>query len=753
MNEILVTGCAGFIGFHMAKRLLEEGHTVVGVDNLNTYYEVQLKKDRLSQLELHERFTFYKVDIKEKAAIEQIFSNHQIDRVIHLAAQAGVRYSLDHPDIYVEANVQGFLNILEACRHQEIKHLLYASSSSVYGANSQLPFSVEQRVDEPLSLYAATKRANELMAHTYSHLFNIPSTGLRFFTVYGPWGRPDMALFHFTKSILNEKTINIFNDGSMKRDFTYIDDIIEGIYRLLPISPVSYQRKDSFSIAPAKVYNIGNNQPVELMAFIETIEKKLGKKAKKKYLPLQPGDVTETFADVGSLSAVTGFKPSTSINEGVGRFVEWYLNYYEKNSGKVGVVGLGYVGLPTAVAFGEKEEVIGLDCNKERIAQLNEYQTGEVEAELLQKAAITFTTDAEKLKECNFIIVTVPAPINKAKQPDLSQLRAASRTVGSVMQKGTTIVYESTVYPGATEEVCIPILENVSKMKAGRDFYVGYSPERIHSNNKTRTINKIDKMVAGQNERTTETVAAKYLTVVEKVNKASSIKVAEAAKVIENTQRDLNIALMNELSIIFNNLQIDTKEVLEASRTKWNPHFFSPGLVGGHCIGVDPYYLIYKAEMTGFHPQVIQAGRRTNDFMPEFIVQSLVKQLMLQGKTLNHTNITVLGATFKENVTDIHNSKVADMINCLKEYGMEVQLHEPAADPEEIDAAFGIYPISANDLKTADAVILAVPHRWYLEQDWIFYKSLLHEGKGRIIDIKGALDPSGCPEEIKLWKL
>ncbi len=335
MVRALVTGAAGFIGFHLTKRLLERGDDVTGIDNLNSYYDVNLKKARLSQLEKKEGFTFHKVNLADKESMESIFSSGgNFDVVVNLAAQAGVRYSIENPYAYNESNLSGFLNILEGCRHFKVKHLVFASSSSVYGANTKMPFSVQDNVDHPLSLYAATKKANELMAHTYCHMFGLATTGLRFFTVYGPWGRPDMALFIFTKAILEDKPIPIFNHGKLKRDFTYIDDIVEGIVRVMDHPPQpnpswSGEKPDpGSSYLPYKIYNIGNNSPVHLMDFIKVIEDCLGKKAEKNFLPAQPGDVEATYANVEDLIRDVGFKPSTPVETGVKRFVQWYRSYY-----------------------------------------------------------------------------------------------------------------------------------------------------------------------------------------------------------------------------------------------------------------------------------------------------------------------------------------------------------------------------------------------------------------------------------------
>lgn len=334
-ERVLVTGGAGFIGFHLSQYLLDKGFTVVGIDNLNDYYDVNLKYGRLELLKKQENYIFYKMDLKDKEDIDDLFASEKFDYVINLAAQAGVRYSLINPYAYLDSNLTGFLNILEACRHNPVKHLLYASSSSVYGGNKVAPFSTEHQVDHPVSLYAATKKSNELMAHTYSHLYKIPTTGLRFFTVYGPWGRPDMAYFSFTQDILSGKPIKVFNYGKMERDFTYIDDIVEGIYRLLPLAPQANPEWDettdklSESFAPYKVYNIGNNQPVQLETFISVLEEKLGQKAEKNYMKMQPGDVVKTYADTTDLEQAINFKPKTTIEEGLGKYVEWYKEFYQ----------------------------------------------------------------------------------------------------------------------------------------------------------------------------------------------------------------------------------------------------------------------------------------------------------------------------------------------------------------------------------------------------------------------------------------
>ncbi|TNJ66707.1 nucleotide sugar dehydrogenase [Paenibacillus hemerocallicola] len=422
----------------------------------------------------------------------------------------------------------------------------------------------------------------------------------------------------------------------------------------------------------------------------------------------------------------------------------------------IGVVGLGYVGLPVAVAFGELQPVVGFDINPHRISTLQRHMdsTGEVSREDLSKASIDFTTDETRLQECDFIIVAVPTPIDHAKKPDLGPLISASQTVGRNLRKGSILVYESTVYPGTTEEICIPVLEKHSGLVAGTDFFVGYSPERINPGDKNHTFKKIVKVVSGQNEQTLNVIADMYGMVVDAgVYRAPSIKVAEAAKVIENTQRDLNIALMNELAIIFDRLDIDTSEVLRAAGTKWNFLSFTPGLVGGHCIGVDPYYLTYKAESVGYHPQVILAGRRINDGMGQFIVTSLVKQMILSGIPVQEALVTVMGVTFKENVPDIRNSKIVDIVRELQDFGIRVQLCDPLADPEEVQHEYGLSVVPAERLEESDVILLAVPHQDFAVSGWNRITSMLRDGRGIVFDVKSVLEVAACPENVTYCRL
>jgi UDP-N-acetyl-D-glucosamine/UDP-N-acetyl-D-galactosamine dehydrogenase len=422
---------------------------------------------------------------------------------------------------------------------------------------------------------------------------------------------------------------------------------------------------------------------------------------------------------------------------------------------KIAVIGLGYVGLPVAACFARSgTRVIGYDIDRERIAELCKGydRTREVGPDDLPHVSLAFTTDTIPLREADFYIVTVPTPIDDAFRPDLTAMLSASRTVGAALKRGDIVVYESTVYPGAVEEECVPVLEKVSRLAAGPDFTVGYSPERINPGDKAHRFESIRKVVAGQDEKTLDIIARVYGSVVEAgVHRAPSIKVAEAAKVIENTQRDLNIALMNELSAICHALGIDTGDVLAAAKTKWNFLPFFPGLVGGHCIGVDPYYLTHRAERAGYHPQVILAGRRINDGVGPRIARECVRLLLRAGTS--DATVTVLGLTFKEDVPDIRNSKVADIVGELKSFGVKVQVHDPMALPEEAAREYGIDLVAADALRPADAVILAVAHDVFVRNGWPLVTGLLKKGTGVVLDVNGRLDRAERPAGIELWRL
>lgn len=426
------------------------------------------------------------------------------------------------------------------------------------------------------------------------------------------------------------------------------------------------------------------------------------------------------------------------------------------HSRKISVIGLGYVGLPVAVAFGKKQKIIGFDIAEKRVRELKEGidRTNEVESDDLENSDITFTCDPREIAAADFHIIAVPTPVDAAKRPDLSSILRASETVGKQLKKGDIVVYESTVYPGATEEDCVPILEEVSGLKAGLDFHVGYSPERINPGDKEHTFTSIVKVVSGQDQATLDIVAQVYESVVSAgVHRAPTIKVAEAAKVIENTQRDLNISLMNELALIFSKMGIDTRDVLAAAGSKWNFLNFDPGLVGGHCIGVDPYYLTHKATMLGYIPQVILAGRSINDGMGSFIAGQVVKELIKQGHSVRGCTVTILGFTFKENVSDLRNTRVIDVIRELDDYGINVQVHDPHADSDEAKQEYGLRLSEFDAMEPAQAVVLAVPHQEYLEQGWKLITDILDGGVGAVLDVKAKLPRDAIPEGIIHWRL
>ena len=421
------------------------------------------------------------------------------------------------------------------------------------------------------------------------------------------------------------------------------------------------------------------------------------------------------------------------------------------------VVGLGYVGLPVAVEFGKQRPTVGYDLSAKKVHNLKRHydSTGEVSGDELKAAAqLTVTDDAEQIKLADFIIVAVPTPVNEARQPDFSPLEGASKVVGKHMKAGATVIFESTVYPGATEEICVPILERCSGMRWKQDFHVGYSPERINPGDKEHSFSKILKVVSGDDGPTLEKVADLYASVVKAgVFKASSIKVAEAAKVIENTQRDLNIAFVNELSIIFDKMGIDTNEVLNAASTKWNFLNFRPGLVGGHCIGVDPYYLTHKAELAGYHPEVILAGRRINDGMGPYVARKAIQQMIHQGRNILGARVNVLGMTFKENCKDIRNSKVIDVIRELEQFGCEVHVHDPEADPDETMHEYGVKLRTWDELPAADCLILAVAHKSFLSlASADFLTKIVRQGC--LVQVKAALDPAAFKREgVRVWRL
>lgn len=772
----LVTGAAGFIGSHLMQQLLMLGQNVVALDNFSTGHQSNLDDVRRQVGELAAaRLRFIKGDIRSPDDCRRAVAG--VDFVLHQAALGSVPRSLEDPAETNEVNVGGFLKLLIAARDEGVKRFVYAASSSTYGDHPALP-KVEDVIGKPLSPYAVTKYADELYADVFSQAYGLEVIGLRYFNVFGPRQDPEGAYAAVIPRWFNDcmqgKPCQINGDGETSRDFCYVDNVVQA--NLLAATTQN-------PAAVNQVYNVafgGRTTLNELYYYIRDLvsdrrpELGLGDPI---YADFRAGDVRHSQADINKAMSLLGYAPECDVASGLAQTSAWFVSQpaatdgHEEELETIAIVGLGYVGLPLAVAFGNKRRTIGFDLNESKLAQYRSGidPTGEVGAEKLATAKrLELTSDPSQLSEASIIIIVVPTPIDHARRPDLRPLEGASRTVGKYLRPGTTVIYESTVYPGCTEEVCVPILEEASGLRwAGRQmgdeqaavdasngFFIGYSPERINPGDTVHRLETITKVVSGDTPKTLERVAQLYETVVVAgVHRASSVKVAEAAKVIENTQRDLNIALMNELALIFNRLDIDTLDVLEAAGTKWNFLPFRPGLVGGHCIGVDPYYLTYKAESVGYYPQVVLGGRQTNDSMGKFLAEQTVKQLVRNGHPVAGAKIIVLGLTFKENCPDLRNSKVADIVHELKEYCCEVSVHDPLAKASEASSEYDIDLVAWEDLAPAHAVILAVPHAVYLAQGIDLVLPLLGND-GVVIDVKGSLDRhKAAAAGVNLWRL
>lgn len=779
----LVTGAAGFIGSHLVQHLLALGQHVVALDNFSTGYQHNLD-DVKRQLgaDAADRLRFIKGDIR---SLEDCRGATQgVDFVLHQAALGSVPRSLEDPALTNEVNVDGFVNMLIAARDAKVKRFVYAASSSTYGDHPALP-KVEDVIGKPLSPYAVTKYVDELYADVFSQAYGIEVIGLRYFNVFGPRQDPEGAyaavIPRWFNDCLQGRPCHINGDGETSRDFCYVDNVVQA--NLLAATTTNPE-------AVNQVYNVAFGGRTTLNELSGHIRDLIRDQRPDLTLPepvygeFRAGDVRHSQADIGKAKRLLGYDPDCDVATGLAQTAQWFLSQpatavSEADSQAMGsetlaIVGLGYVGLPLAVAFGGKRRTIGFDLNEAKLAQYRSGvdPTGEVGAEKLAMATqLEFTSDPAVLAEASIIIIVVPTPIDHAHRPDLRPLEGASRTVGRYLRPGTTVIYESTVYPGCTEEVCVPILETESGLTwAGRQsengqntgqnsdadkgFFIGYSPERINPGDLVHRLETITKVVSGDTPETLERVAQLYESVVTAgVHRAASVKVAEAAKVIENTQRDLNIALMNELAFIFNRLDIDTIDVLEAAGTKWNFLPFRPGLVGGHCIGVDPYYLTYKAESVGYHPQVVLGGRQTNDSMGKFLAEQTVKQLVRNGMPVCGGKVTVLGLTFKENCPDLRNSKVGDIVRELEEYCCEVSVHDPLASAHEASEEYNITLTEWEALPPAHAVILAVPHAAYLARGIDLVLPLL-EPDGVVIDVKSALDrQEAATAGVNLWRL
>ena len=564
-----------------------------------------------------------------------------------------------------------------------------------------------------------------------------------------------MAAFLFADAMLAGRPIQVFNEGRMARDFTFIDDIVAGTIAALDRGPPGSARH--------ALYNLGNHRPVKLLHFIEVLEEALGRKAEKHLMPMQPGDVRGEFRRHRRGAARSWIRSHDADRDRhtalccMVQELPW-ANASSAMTSERGfaVIGLGYVGLPVALALARKfAPVWGFDISERRIRELREGhdRTREASQDELKGTKLLLTARAEDIAEASVFIVTVPTPIDGERRPDLRPIIGACTTLGRVLRKGSVVIFELTVYPGLTRDICGPRIAAESGLRQGTDFKLGYSPERINPGDRVHRLETIIKVVAGEDAETLERVAAVYEAIVPAgVYRATSIEVAEAAKVIENTQRDLNIALMNELSIIFDRLGIPTADVLKAAGTKWNFLPFTPGLVGGHCIGVDPYYLTARAEAAGYYPQVILSGRRINDGMGAFVAQRLVKLLCAANRPIKGARVGILGLTFKENVPDLRNSRVPDIIAELKGFGIDPIVHDPMADALEAKEDYGLTLVGADRFQKLDALIYAVPHRVVQERGDNFVVSMLMEG-GVLIDLKSVLPRDRLPSGIHYWAL
>jgi UDP-N-acetyl-D-galactosamine dehydrogenase len=770
--------------------LLEQGDEVVGLDSLNDAYDVRLKYWRLAhllgqrleastdyRLKLDSRFplksedgkfAFIKGDTSNKDDVRRAFGSGKFDAVLNLAARAGVPASFDDPVGFHRSNTEGVANILEAMAKHGVKIHVLASTSSVY---APAPGVAAQRsketdcTDYPRSPYAASKKAAELLCHSYAIRRDNPihTTVVRYFTVYGPAGRPDMSIFRFIESGMRGTEIEVTGDGKQSRDFTYVDDVARGTISA------------SKGCHGFRIINLGGGQtPTSINDVIRLIEARSKKKLKSTKAAPALGDMVTSMADVSRAKAVLDWEPQVSLAEGIRRTVAWHkqnrgfastinLSGQSPILGKetVGVIGLGYVGLPLAHSLSKHFKVVGYDRNESRVKELlrGKDRTNEIAPIQLRAALagnLTVTEKPSELRKCTMIIITVPTPVDESKLPDLGPVKSAAETIGNElkhMPKGAVVVYESTVYPGCTEEDCVPVIERASGLKCGKGFHIGYSPERINPGDKEHTLDKIAKVIAGDSPQTTARMTAVYSRISKSIHVAESIKVAEAAKVIENTQRDLNIALVNELVVIFERLGIKTSDVLRAAETKWNFLKFKPGLVGGHCIGVDPYYLTNRAQRAGYHPEIILAGRRLNDGMPKLFADYFVKRCINWGHSLAKQRVLVLGLTFKENIPDFRNSKSVDLVRELQTYGLKVDTFDPhvdaaafTSDPECHDVT--VLQTAPKQLTSYVAIVLAVGHHEFLKEAWVNKVSAAKKAGTKVFDLKNAWEAN---EDLADW--
>lgn len=748
MKNILVTGGAGFIGSNFIKLMLKwhPDYKLINVDALTYAGNLENLKD----IEDNINYTFIRADIRDRIAIDEIFASHCIDIVVNFAAESHVDRSIIDPEVFLTTNALGTQVLLDTAKnywkinpndkyckkYQQGVKFLQVSTDEVYGTLGQSGMFLETMPLLPNSPYSASKASADMIVRAYHETFGMPVNITRCSNNYGSYQFPEKLIPLIIINCLEGKDLPVYGDGMQVRDWLHVSDHCAAIDTVLHKGAVG------------EVYNIGCNNEKANIEIVKLIISTLGiSEDLIKYVKDRPGHDKRYAIDSTKIKTQLGWVPNYTFEQGMKETIEWYLNntnwieniisgdyvkYYEKmycynerkvnmdlyekilnKKEKMSIVGLGYVGLPIAVSFSRKVNIIGFDINE---AKIDLYKKGidstkEVGDEALVNCNVDFTSDEIKLREAKFHIIAVPTPVNADHTPDLRPIESASRVLGRNLTKDSIVVYESTVYPGVTEDICVPILEKESGLKYGVDFKVGYSPERINPGDKVHRLETIVKIVSGMDKETLETVAKVYELVVDAgVHRAESIKVAEAAKVIENSQRDINIAFMNELSIIFNRMGIDTKAVLEAAGSKWNFLKFSPGLVGGHCIGVDPYYLTYKAEEIGYHSQIILSGRKINDGMGKYVAENTVKKMIKANKQINGSKVAIFGITFKEDCPDVRNTKVIDIIKELEEYGSYVKIVDPVANKDDLWHEYRITPCDTEEINDTDAVIFAVPH-------------------------------------------
>jgi UDP-N-acetyl-D-galactosamine dehydrogenase len=732
--RILVTGGAGFIGSHLVEALIKKGHEVSALDNMS------ITRDNVSFLESI-GCEIIEGDIVDKKTVDSAVKGKDV--IYHLAAMNRAQKSIEDPVRAHDVNINGSLNLLEAARKYNLKKFINISSSSVFGKSDIYPRK-EGNETIPPHPYGIGKLTAEHYTRVYHEIFGLDTLTLRFFSVYGPRQKGDIphaaVIAKFILKTINQTPIQIFGTGKQTRNFTYVKDVVQGCVAALDCE------KSGVDI------NIANKEEYSVLDMVDVVEETLGKKAIRTFTDPIPGDPMGNAADISRAKELLNYNPKYNLKEGIKETVDWYLDVLKEeksfaDENKICVLGLGYVGLPLALEFAKVYETTGFDVNTEKINELKQGhdRMNEVSKDILNETKLKFTSDCNEISKSNILIAAVPTPILEDKTPDLKYVKSVSELIGQRIKKGATVIFESTVYPGLTEEICIPIIEKESGLVYKEDFKVAYSPERINPGDKEHTIDKIVKVVGGCDKETEDFVAKIYGRIITAgIHKAGNIKTAEAAKVIENIQRDLNIGLVNELSMIFKRIGIDTKDVIDAAGSKWNFHKYYPGLVGGHCIPVDPYYLTHKSESLGYIPKLILAGREINEFMPKFVSLLLKKSLKRTGKKLNNSKVLILGLTFKENLKDVRHSRVITLINTLKEQGVELYCYDPLIDIETAKLEFGVDNTKFEDLDELDAVILVTGHKKFNEITLEKMKSKM--SSPILVDVKGFYDKEKAKE-------